>query len=56
MQYIILMCVDFPYYWAIFLWKLTRKLWLSILADTTLGVGLALLVIPVYPDIYGIAK
>ena len=35
---------------------LHRKLWLSILADAILGAGLALLIIPVYPDIYGIAQ
>ena len=39
------------------LWTLLhRKLWLSIVADTVLGAGLALLVIPVYPDLYGIAQ
>jgi len=33
-----------------------RKLWLSILAWTVMGTGIALAITPVYSDIYGTAK
>ena len=40
----------------LFLYHFYRKLWLSILTWIVFGLGMSFAVIPVYSDIYGIAK